>query len=201
MVETAGGVAAKISPPLLSIGLGGSLGLSLPGYRMKVVDGTGAEVAGGATGELWIKGPGVIKGYWASPEATAAAVTEDGWLRTGDLVRRGPFGTVLFAGRDKDVILHGGYTVYALEVQRVLEQHPAVLEAAVVGLPDERLGEVPAAAVRLVDGARLEHLDLGEWAAERLADYKVPRRFVAVDELPRTGTRKVQRERVRALFA
>jgi len=200
LVETAGGVAAKISPPMLPFGLGESLGLSLPGYRMKVVDAAGNEVPPGGTGELWIKGPGVLRGYWASPEATAAAVTGDGWLRTGDLARRGPFGTVVFAGREKDVILHGGYTVYALEVQHTLEQHPAVLEAAVVGLPDELYGEVPVAAVRLAEGARLEDLDLEGWAAERLADYKVPRRFVATGELPRTGTKKVRRDKVRALF-
>ena len=167
---------------------------------MKVVDEAGNEVPAGSTGELWIKGPGVLRGYWASPEATAAAVTDDGWLRTGDLARRGPLGTVAFVGRDKDVILHGGYTVYALEVQHALEQHPAVLEAAVVGLPDELVGEVPVAAVRLAHGVRLEDLNLGEWAAERLADYKVPRRFVATEELPRTGTRKVRRDQVRALF-
>ncbi|MBI2704472.1 MAG: AMP-binding protein [Actinobacteria bacterium] len=200
MVEVGGGVAAKLSPPLIGLGLGESVGIQLPNYKLKVVDDDGIEVSSGAVGELWVQGPGVLKGYWNSPEATADAVTADGWLRTGDLARRGPFGTVLFVGRKKDVIKHGGYSVYALEVQETLERHPSVLEAAVVGLPDERLGEVPAAVVRLVDGADLASLALEEWAAERLADYKVPKRVVAVQQLPRTGTNKVQKRELIELF-
>lgn len=200
LVESAGGVAAKLSPPMLNIGLGESVGIQLPGYKLKVVDDNGEEVPTGSVGELWVKGPGVLKGYWNSPEATAEAITADGWLKTGDLARRGPFGTVMFVGRRKDVIKHGGYSVYANEVQAALEEHPAVLEAAVVGLPDERVGEVPAAVVRLIDDTSLDDLDLAAWAAERLADYKVPQRFVAVAELPRTGTRKVQKSQLLELF-
>jgi acyl-CoA synthetase (AMP-forming)/AMP-acid ligase II len=200
MVETAGGVAAKISPPLLGVGLGDSLGVSLPGYRLRVVDQHGDDVLPGTVGELWVKGPGVIRGYWSSPEATALAVTDDGWLRTGDLARRGPLGTVVFMGRQKEVIKHGGYSVYASEVQQSLEEHPAVLEAAVLGLADDRVGEIPVAAVRLIEGEDLVALGLGEWMAERVADYKVPKRFVEVDELPRTGTDKVQKQQLRDLF-
>lgn len=200
MVEVGGGVAAKLSPPMLDLGLGESVGIQLPNYKLKVVDDDGEEVGAGSVGELWVHGPGVLKGYWNSPEATAAAVTDDGWLRTGDLARRGPFGTVLFVGRKKDVIKHGGYSVYAVEVQETLERHPLVAEAAVVGLPDERVGELPAAVVRLARGHRLEDLDLEAWAEERLADYKVPRRFVAVAELPRTGTSKVQKQELLELF-
>jgi acyl-coenzyme A synthetase/AMP-(fatty) acid ligase len=152
MVEVGGGAAAKLSPPGIGFGLGESLGFPLPGYRFRVVDATGRDVTGGETGELWLRGPGVTKGYWGDAEATAAAVTPDGWLRTGDLARKGPFGTVMFAGRQKDVIKHGGYSVYAVEVERTLEEHPDVLEAAVVGVLDERKGEVPAAVVRLRPG-------------------------------------------------
>jgi acyl-CoA synthetase (AMP-forming)/AMP-acid ligase II len=201
MVETAGGVAAKISPPMLHLGLGDSLGVSLPGYRMRVVDQHGGDVVPGTVGELWVKGPGVIRGYWSSPEATADAVTEDGWLRTGDLARRGPLGTVVFMGRQKEVIKHGGYSVYASEVQQALEAHPRVLEAAVFGLTDARVGEIPVAAVRIDDDANLAQLGLEAWLAERLADYKVPKRFVVVEELPRTGTDKVQKQQLRELFA
>jgi acyl-CoA synthetase (AMP-forming)/AMP-acid ligase II len=201
MVEVGGGVAAKISPPMLNLGLGESVGLGLPNYKLKVVDHDGDEVRAGAVGELWVQGPGVLKGYWNAPEATADAVTDDGWLRTGDLARKGPFGTVLFVGRAKDVIKHGGYSVYALEVQETLESHPSVLEAAVIGLPDERLGEVPVAVVRLVEGADLDALDLPTWAGEHLADYKVPKRFVAVEDLPRTGTNKVQKAELQHLFS
>jgi acyl-CoA synthetase (AMP-forming)/AMP-acid ligase II len=147
-----------------------------------------------------VRGPGVLKAYWGDDEATAAVLTADGWLRTGDLGRKGPFGMVVFEGRRKHVIKHGGYSVYALEVEQALEHHPAVLEASVIGLPDERLGEVPAAAVRLAEGSSLADLDLAAWAAEHLAEYKVPKRFVAVDDLPRTGTTKVQKAALVALF-
>lgn len=200
MVEVGGGVAAKLSPPMLNLGLGESVGVQLPGYSLKVVDDDGNDIGTGSVGELWVKGPGVTKGYWNSPEATADTITPDGWLRTGDLARKGPFGTVMFVGRQKDVIKHGGYSVYANEVQQALEEHPSVLEAAVVGLPDERLGEIPAAVVRLEEGASLDGIDLPTWAAERMASYKVPQRFVAVDDLPRTGTNKVQKKQLLGLF-
>jgi long-chain acyl-CoA synthetase len=201
MVEVGGGVAAKVSPPMLNLGLGESLGFSLPNYKMRVVDDDGTDVASGVIGELWVKGPGVLKGYWNAPEATDQVVTDDGWLRTGDLARRGPFGSVVFVGRQKDVIMHGGYTVYSLEVQDALEQHPDVLEAAVTGLDDDRLGEIPVAAVRVAEGSSLTSTELDTWIRDHLAQYKVPRRFVIVDDLPRTGTRKVQKSELKALFS
>jgi long-chain acyl-CoA synthetase len=201
MVELGGGAAFKVSPPLTGRGLGGdAVGVGLPGYRLKVVDDAGDVVKVGEVGELWIKGPGVLRGYWNAPEATRAALTDDGWLRTGDLARRGLWGTVVFVGRSKDVIKVGGYSVYAFEVQSAIEEHPDVLEAAVVGLPDDRLGQVAAAAVRLAEGKRLEDLELADWLTARIARYKVPRRFVAVDELPRTGTDKVRKAAVAELF-
>jgi acyl-CoA synthetase (AMP-forming)/AMP-acid ligase II len=201
MVEVGGGVAAKLSPPLLPVGLGESLGFALPSCRLKVVDEGGDEVETGAVGELWVRGPGVLKGYWNAPEATGDVVTADGWLRTGDLARRGPFGTVAFVGRQKDVIMHGGYSVYAREVEQALEEHPAVLEAAVLGRPDDRLGEVPVAALRLDDDAADGPDEIADWLVERLADYKVPRDLVVVADLPRTSTNKVQKAELRPLFA
>ncbi|MGI8711078.1 MAG: class I adenylate-forming enzyme family protein, partial [Acidimicrobiales bacterium] len=196
MVETGGGVAVKVSPPLLPTSLGGSMTAPLPGNRFKVIDEAGKEVSVGEVGELLLTGPGVLKGYHGSPEATAGAMTDDGWLRTGDMARRGLFGIVNLEGRMKDVIKRGGYSVYAVEVEQALEEHPDVLEAAVVPLPDVRDGEVPVAAVRLRRGANLPALDLGAWATERMSRYKVPVRFVAVEDLPRTGTDKVQRREV-----
>jgi acyl-CoA synthetase (AMP-forming)/AMP-acid ligase II len=200
MVELGGGAAAKLSPPGLGFGLGPSVGVRLPGYRFRVVDDDGHDVRGGEAGELWIKGPGVTKGYWGDAAATASAVTADGWLRTGDLARRGALGSVLFAGRKKDVIKHGGFSVYALEVERTLETHPDVVEAAVVGLPDVTKGEVPAAVVRMRPGATLDEDGLRGWVATYLAEYKVPVRVIAVDDLPRTGTRKVQKAPLVDLF-
>jgi acyl-CoA synthetase (AMP-forming)/AMP-acid ligase II len=166
-----------------------------------VIDEEGNEVAPGQIGELLLKGPGVARGYWGDAAATGATITEDGWLRTGDLARKGVLGTVVFAGRQKDVIKNGGYSVYALEVERALEEHPDVLEAAVVGLADDRRGEVPAAVVRLAPGSSVSPDELVAWADERLAEYKVPRRIVvATDDLPRTGTRKVQKRELLSLF-
>jgi long-chain acyl-CoA synthetase len=201
MVEVGGNVATKVSPPMLPVGLGDSLGVTMPGWRMRVADSSGRAVLPGQVGELLIKGPGVLKGYWRDDDATTAAITDDGWLRTGDLVRAGPFRTVLFHGRAKAVIKSGGYSVYPLEVEADLEEHPDVLEAAVVGLPDDKLGEVPVAAVRLRPGARVDGQELVVWAGVRMAQYKAPRRIVVVEELPRTGTRKVQRDRLLPLFA
>ena len=202
MVEVGGGVAAKVSPPFLGRAgpLGEALGFALPGYEMRVVDDTGAEARGGDVGELQVKGPGVLKAYWGDDAATAQVLTEDGWLRTGDLARRGPLGLLVFEGRQKHVIKHGGYSVYALEVEQLLEQHPNVLEAGVVGLPDETMGEVPAAAVRLSEGATLTSTNLEGWAKERLADYKVPKRWLEVDDFPRTGTVKIMKADLAALF-
>ena len=146
------------------------------------------------------RGPGVLAGYHGDEAATPVAITEDGYLRTGDLARRGLFGTVGFAGRSKDVVKVGGYSVFAVEVERALEEHPDVLEAAVVGLPDKRLGEVPAAAVRVRPGASRHPGPLLAWAREEMASYKVPRQLVIVDELPRTGTTKVQKAGLMPLF-
>jgi long-chain acyl-CoA synthetase len=200
MVETGGGVAAKISPPYLPVGLGQSVGLPMPGYRMRVVDDAGRDAPVGLTGELLVKGPGVLRGYWNDTDATAAVLDDEGWLRTGDLARRGPLNTVFFAGRKKDVIKRGGFSVYAVEVEAVLEQHPDVLEAAVVPLPDDRLGEVPGAAVKLADGAGFDPAGLEAHAREHLSAYKVPTRYIELSDFPRTGTDKVQRRELVELF-
>ena len=122
----------------------------------------------------------MLKAYWGDEEATAAVLTEDGWLRTGDLARKGPLGLLVFEGRSKHVIKHGGYSVYALEVEQALEQHPDVLEAAVVGLPDERLGEVPGGGG--APGRRASTLDaagprrVGQGAPGRLQGAEALRR-------------------------
>ena len=201
MVEVgAGAVGFRLSPPYLPPGFGGGLVLPSPSYRFRIVGDDGREVLPGRVGELWVKGPGVLAGYQGDEEATRAVVTADGWLRTGDLARRGLFGTFALTGRAKDVIKSGGYSVYAVEVEAALCEHPAVAEAAVVGLPDERRGEVPAAAVRLRDGESVTPDDLVAWAAKRMAGYKVPRTVMVVDDLPRTGTQKVRRNAVRDLF-
>jgi acyl-CoA synthetase (AMP-forming)/AMP-acid ligase II len=190
MVELGGGVAMKVGSNLVAF----------PGYHFRVVDDDGREVAVGQVGELWVKGPGILRGYYRDAKATADALTSDGWVRTGDLARRGLANTVRFSGRKKDVIKHGGYSVYALEVEAALTEHPDVLEAAVIGLLDSRKGEVPVAAVRVRNGADVKPAEIVSWAAEHLSDYKAPRQVVIVDELPRTGTTKVQKSSLVGLF-
>jgi len=194
MVETGGAVALRISPPgagLAIPGLGHGLGFPLPGYHLRVVDEHGVQVGVGQVGELVLKGPGVLNGYHGDPVATEAILDAEGWLHTGDLARRGSFGLVSFAGRAKDVIISGGYTVYAVEVERAMEEHPDVLEAAAVGVPDERLGERVGVAVRLRPGAVAAEPDLLAWGDDHLSAYKRPRVIRVVEDLPRTGTHKV----------
>lgn len=199
MVETGGGVAYRVSPPNVRLPFGSFL-FPLPPYRFRVVGDDGRDVSLGQTGELWVHGPGSLEGYHGDSAATRDVKTEDGWVRTGDLVRKGPLGLVSFEGRAKDVIKSGGYSIYANEVQKAIEQHPSVTEAAVVGVPSEREGEIAVAAVRLREGGHVEEDELREFLAQRLSEYKVPRRFTFVDELPRTGTSKVRRDAVRELF-
>lgn len=195
MVELAGAVAVKVHPPLVSRLLDVGMGVPLPGWDLKV------DAPRGQVGELLVKGPGTMKGYHGADEATAAVLDQDGWVRTGDLARRGPLGTVAFVGRAKDVIKNGGYSVYAIEVERALEEHEAVAEAAVLGVPDERKGERVVAVVRLHEGRTLGQDELLAFARDRLSTYKVPQQVQVVDELPRTGTEKVQKAKLKELFA
>jgi acyl-CoA synthetase (AMP-forming)/AMP-acid ligase II len=200
MVELGGGVAVRFSLPMMNLPIASNVVSPLPGYKLRVIDeDTGDDVRMGQVGELVVKGPGVMKGYHGKDDATKETITEDGWLRTGDLARKGPLGLVEFAGRKKHVIKHGGYSVFAVEVERTLEEHPAVVEAAVIGLPDERKGEIPVAVVRLSDGD-VKEKELVDWAREHMADYKAPRQVKVVDEMPRTGTEKVQKDELLKLF-
>jgi acyl-CoA synthetase (AMP-forming)/AMP-acid ligase II len=201
LVESGGAGIFRLAPSGFDLPFADAMGIPAPGYRVRVTGDDGNEVPPGAVGELWLKGPGVLEGYHDNVEATADAVTDDGWLRTGDLARRGPLGTIVFAGRKKDVLKVGGYSVFAAEVERAIEEHPDVLECAVVGLPDDVLGQVPGAAVRLRDGATVTPDELVSWAAGVLASYKAPRRFLVVDDLPRTGTQKVQKSELLKRFS
>jgi acyl-CoA synthetase (AMP-forming)/AMP-acid ligase II len=204
MVETAGAVALRLSPPGLALPApllgGGSLGIPLPGYHLRVVDEDGHDVPTGQIGELVVRGPGVLTGYHGDAAATSHVLDGDGWLHTGDLARRGLGGLVTFAGRAKDVIKSGGYSVYAVEIERVMEQHPDVLEAAAVGIPDDRLGERLVVAVRVRPGATVTEAELAAWGAEQLSDYKRPRSVRIVEDLPRTGTQKVAKQELVGLL-
>jgi acyl-CoA synthetase (AMP-forming)/AMP-acid ligase II len=197
MVEIAGAASAKVSPPMLPFGLGASLGIPLPPYRFRVVDDRGDDVRRGQVGELLVKGPGALSGYHGDAAATGAVLVDGGWVRTGDLARKGPFGIVQFAGRKKDVVKSGGYSVYPPEVEEVLRQHPGVGDAGVIGRTDDALGEVPVAYVELVPGSDVTSDELLAWARVHLAEYKCPVQVVVVAALPRTSTGKVAKTELR----
>lgn len=177
----------------------GSVGFPLFHIDVKVVREDGTECGPDEVGELIIRGPHVCAGYWNNPEATAQTI-RDGWLHTGDLARRDAEGYYFIVGRLKDMYISGGENVYPAEVESVLHAHPAVAEAAVIGVPDPKWGEVGRAIVALKPGAQPAAEELTTFCRERLAGYKVPKSIVFVDELPKTGAGKVDKQRLRELY-
>ena len=171
----------------------GSVGKPQLLCSVRIVDGAGRDVADGQVGDLLFSGPGVTPGYWRNEEATRAAFTADGWLRSGDLARRDADGFYYIAGRRKEMFISGGENVYPAEVENVLSAHPAVVDAAVLSEPDPKWGEVGRAFVQLAGGARPDCADLTAFCRQRLAPYKVPRRFEFVEEFPRTSAGKIQK--------
>jgi long-chain acyl-CoA synthetase len=163
---------------------------------MKVVDDDGNEVAQGEPGEILIRGHNVMKGYWKRPEATAEAISDDGWFATGDMAIVDEDGFFFIVDRKKDLIIRGGYNVYPREIEEVLYEHPAVREVAVVGFPHPELGEEVGAAVALKDGAEATEDELREHAKEQVAAYKYPRRVWFVDELPKGPTGKILKREI-----
>jgi len=175
----------------------GSIGLPWPDTEARVVDpASGEPVPPGEIGELAVRGPQVMKGYWRRPEETAA-VLKDGWLLTGDLARMDEDGYFYIVDRKKDLIIAGGFNIYPREVEDVLYEHPAVKEAAVVGVEDPYRGETVRAYVVLKEGQTATPDQLEAFCRERLASYKVPRQFVFLDELPKTLVGKVLRRALR----
>ena len=171
----------------------GSVGKPQLLCSVRIVDSSGRDVAAGEVGDLLFAGPGVTPGYWRNEEATRAAFTEDGWLRSGDLARRDADGFYYVAGRRKEMFISGGENVYPAEVENVLSAHPAVVDAAVLAEPDPRWGEVGRAFVQLACGHRPDDAELSAFCRQRLAPYKVPRRFDFVDDFPRTSAGKIQK--------
>ena len=173
----------------------GSIGTPVEGVEMRVVNGDGAKLPVGGIGEIVIRGHNVMKGYWGNPDATAEAIT-DGWFRTGDLARADEDGYFYIVDRKKDMIIRGGFNVYPREVEEVLYEHPAVAEAAVVGIPHEELGEEVGAAVKLKPGATATPAELRAFAREQMAPYKYPRYVWLMPDLPKGPTGKILRREV-----
>jgi long-chain acyl-CoA synthetase len=173
----------------------GSIGTPIRGVEIRLVDDEGSDTPAGEVGEIAIRGENVMKGYWNRPEDTAAAIP-DGWFRTGDLARQDEDGYFFIVDRKKEMIIRGGYNVYPREIEEALYEHPAVAEAAVIGIKHPDLGEEVAAAVALKPGASAEPAELQAFVKERVAAYKYPRHVWVVDALPKGPTGKILRRSV-----
>ena len=198
-VVTAGNGYGLTETSSLAVGNGGadyvrkpdSVGRPSPVNDIKVVDEAGEDLPTGEQGEVWIKGPNVVKGYWNKPDATAETFT-DGWLHSGDVGKIDDEGFLYIVDRAKDMVIRGGENVYSVEIENVLYEHPAVSEAAVIGVPHRVLGEEVGAIVKLAPGASATEDELREHVAQRLAAFKVPTVIVFRDEpLPRNAAGKV----------
>jgi fatty-acyl-CoA synthase len=173
----------------------GSIGRPMLFTEVRLVDANGSEVGPNELGEMHIRGPHVSSGYWNNEEATRAAYGDDGWFRTGDLARRDEEGFFYIAGRRKEMFISGGVNVYPAEIEAELVQHPAVSDAAVVAMDDATWGEV---GVAFVVGRALTPSDLESWLSLRISRFKLPKRYIFLDALPRTPYGKVEKEKLKA---
>jgi HIP---CoA ligase len=185
---TASGTSPTDSPAIIA----STVGRARPQFEIRIIDSGGNDVAADVVGEVVVRSPSVMSHYLDDPEATAAVLSPDGWLRTGDLGRLDAEGYLRITGRLKDVFMVGGFNVYPAEVESILLRHPQIQQAAVVGIPDERMGEVGAAFI-VTRSADLSPAEVQEWARANMANYKVPRRVEIVDALPLNATGKVQK--------
>jgi len=175
----------------------GSIGTPIEGVEMKLVDDEGNDVEGtGEVGEIAIRGHNIMKGYWNKEDATNEVLDDDGWFLTGDMGKRDEDGYYFIVDRKKEMIIRGGYNVYPREIEEVLYEHPAVAEAAVVGVPDDKMGEEVGAAVVLKEGKEADADELRDFVKEQVANYKYPRRIWFPDELPKGPTGKILKREV-----
>jgi long-chain acyl-CoA synthetase len=178
-----------------------SCGPAIPVGDMKIADANGNALPTGSVGELWVRGPNVVRGYWRNPKATAETFV-DGWLRTGDIARLDEEGFCYILDRAKDMLIRGGENIYCIEVESALYEHPAIIDAAVVAIPHRTLGEEPGAVVTLKEGMHASEEELRGFVAERIAAFKVPVKVVfSPGLLPRNATGKVRKNELKPLFA
>jgi len=180
----------------------GTVGIPLPGIKARIMDEKGNLLPRGKVGELVLRGPNVMKGYWNDSAATIEAF-RFGWFHTGDLAKRDRFGYITFVDRKKDVVKSGGYSIFTREVEEEIESHPDVAEAALVGIPHETMGELPLAVVSLKPGRNVTEEELLNWCRENIASYKAPRKvkIMKPEEIPRTYTMKILKRELRDMFA
>ncbi len=187
VVTTASGSVAKP----------GSIGQPLPGVQVRIVDSDGDDVLVGDAGEIWVRGPNVFAGYWNDAEATARALTPDGWLRTGDIAVVDDDGALFLVDRAKDLIIVSGFNVYPAEVEDVILEHPDIEGCAVIGVPHPYSGESVKAYVVVAPDKFVEEDSLIAFCAERLARYKCPEKVMFVDDLPTALGGKILRRALR----
>jgi long-chain acyl-CoA synthetase len=197
-VQVMEGYGLTEASPVVSSGTGlsapeGSIGVPLPGLRVRLVDGDGQDALVGDPGELWVQGPNVFTGYWNDAEATARALDADGWLHTGDVAIVDDDGFLFLVDRVKDLIIVSGFNVYPAEVEEVIVSHPGVVDAAVIGVAHPHSGEAVKAYVVVRAGISVEEDDIIAHCEAHLARYKCPQKVMFVDELPQTATGKVLR--------
>jgi acyl-CoA synthetase (AMP-forming)/AMP-acid ligase II len=199
MTETTATVTSHVGEDYLN--RPDSAGPPVPVADLRIMSLQGdCELPTGEVGELWAKGPQVVQGYWNKPEATAATFV-DGWVRTGDLARLDEEGFCYIVDRAKDMVIRGGENIYSIEVENVLFDHPAVMDAALIGLPHRTLGEEPAAVVHLAPGSDASEEELKAWVRERLAVFKTPVRIAFLPEpLPRNANGKILKGELKVLF-
>ena len=200
--DTNYGLSESIGPGCVHLGVEnidkvGAIGV--PGYQWdaKIIKPDGSPVAEGEVGELAVKGPGVMKCYYKNPEATAE-ILHDGWLWTGDMARRDEDGFIYLVDRKKDVIITGGENIYPVQIEDFLRANPKIKDAAVIGLPDERLGEIAAAIIELKEGESADEAEIEDYCAE-LPRYKRPRRIIFAD-VPRNPTGKIEKPKLRHIY-
>lgn len=190
---------ATLAPELARTKLG-SVGFPVTGTEIRIADDSDKPVAANTSGEIQIKSRGVTPGYWKAPELTAASRTADGWYKTGDIGRLDEEGALYVVDRKKDMFISGGENVYPAEVENVLATFPEIAQSAVVGVPDDRWGEVGHAVIVLANGAHLDQDMVQERCREQLARYKVPKHVSFTDELPRSGQGKVLKTELRKTY-
>lgn len=174
-----------------------TLGRPIPGVELKIVNDKRETVPHGAVGEIAVRSFAVMKGYYKMPEQTAEVLDSEGWFYTGDLGMLDEDGYLKFVGRKKEMIIRGGFNIYPQEIEAILSKHPYILESAVIGFPDEVLGEVVCAVIRLKEGADCTEEDILAYLKERIAIYKVPQRILFTQDFPTTASGKIQKVRLR----
>lgn len=191
------GTCASTINPVTGPRRAGTVGIAFPGQQIRIVDANGAQVAAGADGEVIIAGPNLMRGYLGRPAETARVIV-NGWLHTGDIGHLDPEGYLTIVGRSKDMIIRGGENIYPKEIEDVLASDPAVLEAAVIGVPDDKWGEVVAAYVQPRPGLAVDPAALQALCARKLAGYKRPTKFFVVEAIPKNAVGKTNKAPLRA---